>query len=120
MKYEPIVALGPKEREALAAAAKEVEIKQEQLRALELAIKARIEHELSQLQKDLKKGYKVLDLEDNVLAIKTALVNDASGKTQKAAEQRIERHQRWTELTNRDWGLFINSFGFAGLLQRLF
>ena len=118
--YRPIVGLGQKERDKFAEATKEAAIRREQLDELESAIKAKVDEELNELQADLQKGYKVLDLENDVLEIKIALVNDASGKAQKAAEDRIDKHQRMTELTNREWGLFINSFGFAGFLQRLF
>ncbi len=106
------------QRKEVAKAMKEAQIRLDQMRQLEQAIKEELKTEIQTFKSTLHRNYKVLDLEEEILAIRRQLVNDASGKAQSAADQRIMLHHRMTISTNMSWGLFINSFGLSGWFNR--
>ena len=120
MSSMSIVGMDDEQRERMREIAKEAQLRREQMDDLERAIKSKLESEIDSFRSHLTKNYKVLDLEEDIIEIQRKLVNDASGKAQQAADDRIMQHYRMTMGTNMYWGHFINSFGFAGWLQRLF
>jgi hypothetical protein len=115
-----ILGLDDEQRERMREIAKEAQLRREQMEDLEKAIKTKLESEIDSLRSTLLRNYKALDFEEDIIEIQRQLVNDASGKAQQAADDRIMRHYRMTMNTNMYWGHFINSFGIAGWLQRLF
>lgn len=120
MNAMSILGLDDEQRERMREIAKEAQLKREQMEDLEKAIRTKLESEIDSFRSTLLRNYKALDFEEDIIEIQRQLVNDASGKAQRAADDRIMQHYRMTMGTNMYWGHFINSFGFAGWLQRLF
>ena len=120
MRAMSIIGMDDEQQERMREIAKEAQLRREQMEDLERAIKNKLENEIESLRSHITKNYKVLDLEEEIIEIQRKLVNDASGKAQQAADDRIMQHYRMTMGTNMYWGHYINSFGFAGWLQRLF
>lgn len=118
MNAMSILGLSDEQRERMREIAKEAQLRREQMEDLERAIKTKLESEIDSFRSTLLKNYKVLDLEDEIIEIQRQLVNDASGKAQQAADDRIMQLYRMTMGTNMYWGHFINSFGFAGWWKR--
>lgn len=113
-----ILGLTDEQRQRMKEITQEAELKREQMDELERTIKAQLESEIDHLRSDLLKKYNLLDSEDDIMEIRKELSNDASGKAQSAADDRVMQHYRMTMGTNMYWGHFINSFGFAGLWKK--
>ncbi|MBA4535927.1 hypothetical protein H1Z61_01915 [Bacillus aquiflavi] len=105
-----ILGLTDEDRIRMQEIAREGELRRQQMKDLEKAIKAKIESEIDDFRSTLLKNYKLLDLEDEIIQIKRQLANNASGKAQAAAEDRIMQLYHMTMGTNMMWGHFINSF----------
>ncbi len=105
--------------EKIKAIRMEEEIRRQQLRDLETAIKGSLQSEIEYFKRMLQSKYVILDLKRDVLEIRKDLKNDARGNAKDAADDRLITHYRMMTHTNMDWDTFINNFGFGGLWNRL-